>query len=76
MTLSIEFGLCAKELSEQLADFNLPKEKIEVWQGIADFIITAHISHAATDKTVTKLNKLLGSMISQEIKRRMADDGT
>lgn len=74
--MTIEFGICAKELSEQLADFNLPKEKIDAWQSIANFIITAHIIHAVTDNGVSKLNKLLGSMIAEEIKKRRAENGT
>ena len=67
--MTIEFGLCAKELSEQLKEYNLPKEKTDAWQSIANFIITAHITHAITDKGVYKLNKLLGSMIAEEIRK-------
>ena len=67
--MTIEFGLCAKELSEQLKDYNLLKEKIDAWQSIANFVITAHITHAVTDKGVFKLNKLLGSMIAEEIRK-------
>lgn len=75
MKLTIEFGLCAEDLSKQLADFDLPKEKISEWQAIADFIVTAHFRKAATDNAVTKLNKLLGSIIAQEIRER-SENGT
>lgn len=66
--MNIEFGLCAAELSEQLKEFNLPKETVDVWQGIADFIISAHISKAINDKAFYKCNQLLGSDISKTIK--------
>ena len=66
--MNIEFGLCATELSEQLKEFNLPKETVDVWQGIADFIISAHISKAINDKAFYKCNQLLGSDISKTIK--------
>ena len=68
--MTIEFGLCAKELSEQLKEYNLPKEKTDAWQSIADFIITAHFTHAVTDKGAFKLNNLLGKMIAEEIRKK------
>lgn len=73
MRVNIEFGLCADELKEQLKEFNFPNEQVAVWQGIADFIITAHIDHAITDKSQYKLNKLLGSMIVSEIKKKYTE---
>jgi hypothetical protein len=66
--MTIEFGLCAKKLSEQLKEFNISKEKTAEWQSIADFIITAHIHHAITDKQGEKLNILLGKKISRYLK--------
>ena len=73
MKLNIEFGLCADELSEQLKEFNLPNEQVAIWQGIADFIITASISQAITDKAHYKLNKLLGSMIAEKIRKKYTE---
>ena len=67
--MNIEFGLCADELSKQLEEFNFPAEKVAIWQGIADFILTASISHAIGDKQVVKLNSLLGHMIVEEVKK-------
>lgn len=66
--MQIEFGIFAKDLSEQLCEFNVPKEKTDCWQSIADFIITAHIHHAIGDKQFEKLNSLLGHIIAKEIK--------
>lgn len=68
--MNIEFGLCADELSKQLKEFNLPKETVDIWQGIADFIITAHISKSINDNSFFKCNKLLGGIIAKAIKER------
>lgn len=68
MRLEIEFGLCADELSKQLKEYNLPKEKIDSWQSIADFIISAKIAGAINDKSFSKCNKLLGQIIAKSIK--------
>jgi hypothetical protein len=75
MKLSIEFGLFADELNEQLKEFNIPNEKVAIWQGIADFIITASITHAITDKAHYKLNNLLGSIIAKEIQKKYESEG-
>lgn len=72
--MTIEFGLCAKELKEQLAEFNLPSDKVQEFQAIANFIISAHISHAVGDKQVEKLNVQLGRMIAQAIRERSKTD--
>ncbi|MBR2388261.1 MAG: Lar family restriction alleviation protein [Clostridia bacterium] len=66
--MEIEFGLMAKELKEQLADYNLPNDKVRQFQAIADFIISASISHSVGDKQVEKLNILLGREITQAIR--------
>lgn len=65
----IEFGLVAKPLSEQLAEYNLPKEKVAEYQAIADFIVCASFGHKIGAKQVEKLNIMLGHQIAQEIKR-------
>lgn len=72
--MTIEFGLCAKELKEQLAEYNLPTDKVQEFQAIADFIISAHISHAIGDKQVEKLNIQLGRKIAQTIRERITTD--
>ena len=66
--MKIEFGICADELSKQLKDYNLPKETIESWQSIADFIILAHIDNAINDKSFYKCNELRGRIIAKTIK--------
>ena len=68
--MNIEFGIMAKDLKDQLCEFDIPSEQITSWQSIADFIITAHISHAIGDKQFEKLNNLLGSMIATYLKER------
>ena len=68
MNVIIEFGLCSKQLSTQLAEYNLPKQQIDAWQAIADFIITAHINKSINDNSFYKCNKLLGKIIATAIK--------
>lgn len=67
MNLKIEFGICADELSKQLKEYNLPKEKIDSWQSIADFIIYAYIDNAINDNSFSKCNKVLGRIIAKTI---------
>lgn len=68
--MTIEFGITAKDLKDQLCVFNIPNEQLTSWQSIADFIITAHISHAIGDKQFEKLNALLGNKIATYLKER------
>lgn len=66
---TIEFGLFAKDLSEQLKEFNIPIEKTQEWQHIADFLMSAHISKKVTDKAQEKLYDFLVELIEKEIKK-------
>lgn len=73
--MTIEFGLVAKSLAEQLAEYNLPQQRIAEFQAIANFIVCASFGRKIGDKQVEKLNALLGHMIAQEIKNRRTDNG-
>lgn len=66
--MKIEFGICADKLSKQLKDYNLPKETIDAFQSIADFIISANIDNAINDKSFYKCNAVLGRIIAKTIK--------
>ena len=36
--MTIEFGLFAKPLSEQLSSFNIDKEKVKYWENVVDYL--------------------------------------
>ena len=69
----IEFGLVAKRLKEQLAEYDLPEEKVNKWQIEADFVISAHFSHAITDACAKKCNQMIGREIARAIKEKMGE---
>lgn len=55
--LTIEIGLFAKPLEEQLKEFNIPKKETDGWENIANFIIRQSIKHNITEKQEQKLFK-------------------
>ena len=65
--MTIEFGLFADKLSEQLKPFDIPKEKTDEWQHIADFLMVAHLSKKLTDREQRKLYDFLIEDIKKEI---------
>lgn len=71
--MTIQFGLAAPCLEEQLAEYKLPKEKVDKWQIEADFVISAHFSHAITDACAKKCNQMIGREIVRAIKEKMED---
>ena len=73
--MTIEFGLVAPRLEEQLAEFNLPKEKIDRWQIEADFVVSAHFQHAITDACSRKCNQMIGREIAKAIKEKYTEGG-
>ena len=66
--MTIEFGLFASPLSEQLKDFNIDKEKVKYWENIADFLMSAHLDKKMTDREQRKLYDYLVKEIEKEIK--------
>lgn len=68
--LTIEIGLLAKPLEEQLKDFNIPKEQTDIWEEIEYFIIRQSLNHTITEKEEGKLFNGLFKEIKQYIQRR------
>ena len=66
---TIEIGLFAKPLEEQLKEFNIPKKETDVWEGIADFIIRQSIKHNITERQEQKLFKGLFEEIKNYIQK-------
>lgn len=66
--MTIEFGLFANPLPEQLKDFEIDKEKIKYWENIVDFLMSAHLDKRLTDREQTKLYDYLVQQIEKEIK--------
>lgn len=68
--MTIEFGLFAKPLSEQLKDFDADKEKEKYWENILDFLMSAHLDKRLTDREQRKLYDYLVEEIKKEIKTK------
>lgn len=66
--MTIEFGLFAKPLSEQLSSFDVDKEKLKYWENIADFLMSAHLDKRLTDREQRKLYDYLVEEIEKEVK--------
>ena len=65
--MTIEFGLFAKPLSEQLKVFDIDKEKLKYWENVVDFLISAHLDKKLTDREQEKMYSYLVSQIKKEI---------
>ena len=64
----IMFGIFAEPLSEQLKEFNIPKEKTDEWDIIRNFVFSAHIKGIITNKAIDKIFDYLAKQISDYIK--------
>lgn len=65
--MTIEFGLFAKPLSEQLKEFDIDKDKVKYWENIVDFLMSAHLDKKLTDREQEKLYSDLVNQIRKEI---------
>lgn len=68
--VSLEIGLLAKPFSEQLKDFNIPKEQTDIWEEISNFIIRQSLNHNITQLQENKLFKGLFEEIKNYIKKQ------
>ena len=68
--LTIEIGLFARPLEEQLKDFNIPKEQTDIWEEIEYFIIRQSLNHNITEQQENKLFNGLFKEIKQYIQRK------
>lgn len=68
--MTIEFGLFAKPLSEQLGGFDIDKEKLKYWENVVDFLMSAHLDKKITEREQRKLYDYLVEEIEKEIKRK------
>ena len=66
---TIEIGLIAKPLEEQLKEFNIPKKETDGWEAISWFIIRQSLSHKITEKQENKLFKCLFEEIKTYIEK-------
>lgn len=66
--MTIEFGLFANSLSEQLKEFDIDKGKVKYWENIVDFLMSAHLDKRLTDREQRKLYDYLVEEIEKEIK--------
>jgi hypothetical protein len=65
--MTIELGLFAKPLSEQLSSFNIDKEKVKYWENVVDFLMFAHLDKKLTDREQEKLYNYIVEQIKKEI---------
>lgn len=65
--MTIEFGLFAKPLSEQLSGLDIDKEKVKHWENVVDFFMSAHLDKKLTDREQEKLYNYLVEQIKKEI---------
>lgn len=65
--MTIEFGLFAKPLSEQLSSFDIDKGKVKYWENVVDFLMSAHLDKKLTDREQEKLYGYLINQIRKEI---------
>lgn len=68
--ITLEIGLFAKPLSEQLKDFNIPQKETDTWEEIANFIIRQSIKHNITELQEQKLFKGLFEEIKNYIQKQ------
>ena len=63
--ITIEIGLFAKPLEEQLKEYNIPKNKTDTWEEICNFIIRQSLKHNITEKQEQKLfNGLFSEIVN------------
>lgn len=65
--MTIEFGLFAKPLSEQLSSFDIDKEKVKYWENVVGFLMSARLDKKLTDREQEKLYSYLVNQIRKEI---------
>lgn len=65
--MTIEFGLFANSLSEQLKEFDIDKDKVKYWENVVDFLMSAHLDKRLTDREQEKLYGYLINQIREEI---------
>lgn len=68
--MTIEFGLFARPLSEQLSSFDIDKEKVKYWENVVDFLMSAHLDKKITDREQEKLYSYLVNQIRKEITKQ------
>lgn len=68
--MTIEFGLFAKPLSEQLSSLDIDKEKVKYWENVVDFLMSAHLYKKLTDREQEKLYSYLVNQIRKEITKQ------
>lgn len=63
--ITIEIGLFAKPLEEQLKEYNIPKNKTDNWEEICNFIIRQSLNRNITEKQEQKLfNGLFNEIVN------------
>ncbi len=68
--ITIEIGLFAKPLEEQLKEYNIPKNETDAWEEISNFIIRQSLKHNITEKQEQKLFNGLFEEIKNYVKKQ------